>query len=123
MCINQHSCCAPCLAQLLKNDANKHVNCPHCSQPVNKKSVVKNRYLITIYELIEAYKNYVKDMQAELESLRKLTSITPKASLLNKQVKMVNSFILMEKSDKNIRESTLFDDFPTSKSQTWVGLP
>ena len=62
-------------------------------------------------------------MQVELESLRKLTSITPKASLLNKQVKMVNSFILMEKSDKNIRESTLFDDFPTSKSQTWVGLP
>lgn len=123
MCINQHSCCAPCLQQLLKNDVSKQVNCPHCNQPVNKKSVVKNRYLITIYELIDAYKNYVKDMQAELESLRKLTSITPKASLLNKQVKMVNSFILMEKSDKNIRESTLFDDFPTSKSQTWVGLP
>lgn len=123
MCINQHSCCAPCLQQLLKNDASKQVSCPHCNQPVNKKTVVKNRYLITIYELIDAYKNYVKDMQAELESLRKLTSITPKASLLNKQVKMVNSFILMEKSEKNIRESTLFDDFPTSKSQTWVGLP
>jgi hypothetical protein len=86
------------MQQLLKNDANKQPSCPHCSQPLNKKAVSKNRYLITIYELIDAYKKYVQDLQTELESLRKLTSIDTKASYLAKQAKMVNSFISFEKS-------------------------
>ncbi len=43
-----------------------------------------------------------------------------KTSLLSKNSKMVNSFILgLENPTKILKDSTLFDDFPTSKS--WIG--
>ena len=52
MCMNQHSCCAPCLQELLKNDTNKQVTCPHCNAPIIKKAVAKNRLLLTIYDIV-----------------------------------------------------------------------
>jgi DNA-directed RNA polymerase subunit RPC12/RpoP len=58
MCMNEHSCCAPCLQELLKTEGNKPLACPHCQQPVNKKLITKNRHLMTIFELITAYKKY-----------------------------------------------------------------
>lgn len=59
MCMNQHSCCAPCMQELLKNDANKQVTCPHCNAPIVKKTVTKNRLLMTIYDLVRAFKKQV----------------------------------------------------------------
>ena len=123
MCINQHSCCAPCMQELLKNDASKQISCPHCNQPLNKKSVTKNRYLITIIQLITAYNKYVGQLQNQLETLRKASTVDPRASLLTKHSKLVNSFILTsDRQDKILKESTLFDDIPTSRSQTWIGM-
>ena len=104
MCANQHSCCAPCWQELLRNEGGKQLNCPHCSQPLNRKNTNKNRYLITIFELIQAYNKYVAELQNELETLRKQQQHNPRASLLNKNPKMVNSFILFsENTDKLAR--------------------
>ena len=45
-----------------------------------------------------------------------------KTSLLSRNPKMVNSFIQgIEQQNKLLRDSTLFDDFPTIKSQIWAG--
>lgn len=62
MCMNQHSCCMPCLQELLKNDANKQVLCPHCNAPIIKKAVTKNRLLMTIYDLVKAFKKRVSEL-------------------------------------------------------------
>jgi len=94
MCMNQHSCCAPCMQELLKTDSSKSLTCPHCNQPIIRKSVTKNRLLMTTYEVINAFKSYIATLQSELESLRKLTSIDSKVSLLSKNPKLVSSFIL-----------------------------
>jgi len=37
------------MQELLKNEAKALVSCPHCNAPIIKKSVTKNRLLITIY--------------------------------------------------------------------------
>ena len=66
MCMNQHSCCAPCLRELLKNDANKQTTCPHCSAPVVKKAVTKNRLLIAIYDIVQIFKKHVSSLEDEL---------------------------------------------------------
>lgn len=50
------------MQELLKNDGNKQLACPQCQQPINKKAVTKNRHLITIFEVILAYKKYVNSM-------------------------------------------------------------
>lgn len=120
MCMNQHSCCGPCIQELLKNDGGKQVTCPHCNAPIMKKTVTKNRLLLTIFEIVKTYKKYVIDLEDELESLKKLSSIGMKNSLLSKNPKMVNSFISgLEIPNKIARDSTIFSDYPTSKS--WVG--
>jgi predicted amidophosphoribosyltransferase len=122
MCMNQHSCCAPCLQELLKNDSKQQVFCPHCNAPVIKKAVTKNRLLLTIYELVAAYKKYTIELEEEVESLKKVNSFDMKTSLLSRNPKMVNSFIQgIEQQNKLLRDSTLFDDFPTIKSQIWAG--
>lgn len=95
MCMNQHSCCAPCMQELLKNDNGK-LSCPHCNQPIVKKSVTKNRLLVTIYELIAAFKRHVASLEEELQLAKKVTLLDPKASLLSKNPKLVNSFILSQ---------------------------
>jgi len=59
MCINQHSCCAPCMQELLKKDSVKQINCPHCHLPINKKTVTKNRLLLLIYEIVDAFKSQI----------------------------------------------------------------
>ena len=123
MCTNQHSCCAPCMTELLKT--NKSINCPHCSQPVNRKFVTKNRLLLTIYALVESFKKQVMRLQAEIESLRKTSnSSDTRASLLSKNPKLVKSFIFSHINQPNrereLNES-LFDEAPTYRSLTWVG--
>lgn len=65
MCMNQHSCCAPCLQELLKNDTSKQVTCPHCSAPIVKKAVTKNRLLLTIYDIVKEYKKKLTDLENE----------------------------------------------------------
>jgi DNA-directed RNA polymerase subunit RPC12/RpoP len=122
MCMNQHSCCAPCMQELLKGDAKTQVTCPHCSAPIIKKSVTKNRLLITIYELIKSYKKYVVELEDEVESLKRNSKSDMKMSLLSRNPKMVNSFISgLGDHTKLLGGSTLFDDCPTSKSHTWIG--
>ena len=64
MCTNQHSCCAPCMAELIKN--GKAMNCPHCNQPINRKNVTKNRLLLSIYALVDSFKKQVMRLQAEI---------------------------------------------------------
>ena len=59
MCMNQHSCCAPCLQELFKGDANKLLTCPHCHALIVKKAVAKNRLLIAIHEIVSAFKKHV----------------------------------------------------------------
>lgn len=93
MCMNQHSCCAPCLQELLKNDAKAQLSCPHCNAPIVRKAVAKNRLLITIYDLVNAYKKLVIQLEDELESLKKVSQIDMKTSLLSRNPRMVNSFI------------------------------
>ena len=62
MCMNQHSCCAPCLQELLKNDSSKQVACPHCGSPVIRKAVTKNRLLLTIFDPVKEYKKRVTQL-------------------------------------------------------------
>lgn len=108
MCMNQHSCCAPCLQSLLKNDANKQILCPHCSAPIVKKAVAKNRLLMTIYDIIRVYKKYVCELEDELESLKKVNTLDVKASLLSKNPRMASSFILgLENANYLLRDSTM----------------
>lgn len=74
MCMNQHNCCTPCMQELLKADAKTQVTCPHCNAPVIRKSVAKNRQLIVIYEIVQAYKKYVINLEDQLETLKKNSS-------------------------------------------------
>ena len=57
-----------------------------------------------------------------MESMKKMSTIDMKTSLLSRNPRMVNSFILgLENPNKLLRDSTLFDDAPTFKSHTWIG--
>ena len=54
--------------------------------------------------------------------MKKMSTIDMKTSLLSKNPRMVNSFILgLENPTKLLKDSTLFDDCPTFKSHTWIG--
>lgn len=64
MCMNQHSCCSPCMNELLKS--NKNFNCPQCQQPLNRKAVGKNRFLITIYQLVDAFHKQITQLQTQI---------------------------------------------------------
>jgi hypothetical protein len=54
------------MQELLKNEGTKQLSCPHCQQPINKKLVTKNRHLMTIFEIIAAYKKYATTLEDEL---------------------------------------------------------
>jgi hypothetical protein len=85
------------MQELLKNEGNKQLSCPHCQQPVNKKLVTKNRHLMTIFEIILAYKKYVASIEDELDLMRRMSNISNvdmKGSLISKNPKMVRSFIM-----------------------------
>ena len=82
------------MAELLKNDTKALLTCPHCNAPVVRKAVCKNRLLITIFELVKAYKKCVIELEDEVESMKKMSTIDMKTSLLSRNPRMVNSFIL-----------------------------
>jgi len=51
-----------------------------------------------------------------------VNSLDVKASLLSKNPKMASSFILgVENANYLLRDSTMLEEFPMSKSSTWVG--
>ena len=39
------------------------LNCPHCNAPIVRKAVKKNRLLITIYEVVKAFKKHIAEME------------------------------------------------------------
>ena len=122
MCMNQHSCCAPCMVELFKN--GKAINCPQCNQPLNKKTATKNRLLVTIYSLVESFKKQILRLQDELESLKKTSlSIDTRPSLSSKNPKLVKSFIFSQQCNQNNRvlNESIFDEAPTYRSLTWIG--
>lgn len=123
MCINQHTCCAPCMQQLLRVDSCKPVSCPHCNLPINRKLIVKDRHLIVIYELINAYKRYVAQLKEQFSKCKKITSsLDLRHSLSSRQPHLASSFILpTNQKDQFLQQSTIFEDCPTSRSQTWIG--
>jgi len=51
------------MQELLKNDTNKQILCPHCNAPIVKKTVTKNRLLMTIYDIIRAFKKQVSELE------------------------------------------------------------
>ncbi len=83
------------MQQLIRVDPSKPIACPHCNLPINRKLVVKNRYLLTIYELIHAFKRYVAELKEELQKSKKVTSsLDLRHSLSSKQPHLTSSFII-----------------------------
>jgi hypothetical protein len=62
MCINQHSCCAPCMQELLRVEPSKQLACPHCNQPINRKVTAKNRHLLTIFQIVQAFARHLHQL-------------------------------------------------------------
>ena len=127
MCTNMHTCCGPCLKEVLKQDLSK-AYCPYCNAPAIRKTMTKNRYLMTIFELVEAFKRHVKELHQEAETSKRHVSFDTKASLLSKNPKLVSSLIFAQEgncNNKMLGDSLLFDELPipTSRSHTWVGVP
>ena len=62
MCMNQHTCCGPCMQELIKVEPSKQIACPHCNQPINRRHIVKNRHLMTIFEIVHAFTRQIKQL-------------------------------------------------------------